>query len=672
MQLSPPRFHTISLEELRKLARPERGVIVPHRVGRAWAHSIPEPGRDDPDEIRSILQGLIDDLRLRLHEEGLEPLPEGSSPPTNVPLRLRKEASSLASLITNIVTYLPDPDIALDLVNEAIGWTRIPSDPLQASILHLARVWILRNQAGGEDPEEDYRRAIAAAVKAGAPGMEMFIRSRLSDWQLWQGRTENAAAEIAAMEERCGMIPRGPVHSYYRSDVLRHQAVLKKNSGDIVESTDLLLEARREADAGIRDLTNEGLILNSLAVNYHHLGDWSTAVKLHLHLADIAVQNGDVILASNSYAQIGEHYLLQDDPESSAQAFEEAEHLLRGVPEEKLVEMNLKARKQHLYRALGEYEKGLADARELVTFFHGRAEESIVLRSMGELYESDGNLEDAEKALTESFRTIADTGQQRVDRIVVTAVPLARVLVRRGKHDEAYDLLQQVVDSEPARLVALKEKVYAHELLAGILEGRGEYREAIEQVRKMAELRLRVEQTEHATLKKNLKDREKVEFRELREKSIRERREEFSLSLAGVLTGLRTMSADFDEIATQVRMRLQWLRPEEIEQIIEVLRDTVTDPEATRAIDAVSAEIRSLMQLGNVDEAFFNRLDDRWPNLTTGQKQLCGMIRAGLETEQIAELLGVTANAVFTARKRLRKRMGLERGEDLDEVIGGV
>jgi len=48
------------------------------------------------------------------------------------------------------------------------------------------------------------------------------------------------------------------------------------------------------------------------------------------------------------------------------------------------------------------------------------------------------------------------------------------------------------------------------------------------------------------------------------------------------------------------------------------------------------------------------------------------MIRAGLATARIAQLLDVTSETVRTLRKRLRKRMGLGHEEDLEEVIAGV
>ena len=48
------------------------------------------------------------------------------------------------------------------------------------------------------------------------------------------------------------------------------------------------------------------------------------------------------------------------------------------------------------------------------------------------------------------------------------------------------------------------------------------------------------------------------------------------------------------------------------------------------------------------------------------------MVRAGLQTSEIASLLGISTESVWTQRKRLRKRMGLGTEENLEEVIEGV
>ena len=43
-----------------------------------------------------------------------------------------------------------------------------------------------------------------------------------------------------------------------------------------------------------------------------------------------------------------------------------------------------------------------------------------------------------------------------------------------------------------------------------------------------------------------------------------------------------------------------------------------------------------------------------------------------MRAKQIAEMLSVTPDSVNTARYRLRKKLGLERGEKLDDYIRRV
>jgi len=62
----------------------------------------------------------------------------------------------------------------------------------------------------------------------------------------------------------------------------------------------------------------------------------------------------------------------------------------------------------------------------------------------------------------------------------------------------------------------------------------------------------------------------------------------------------------------------------------------------------------------------------RRTDLTGKQQQLRGLISAGLYTSSKAQLLDVTSETVWTASKRLRKRMGLGPGQGVEDVVAGV
>jgi len=61
-----------------------------------------------------------------------------------------------------------------------------------------------------------------------------------------------------------------------------------------------------------------------------------------------------------------------------------------------------------------------------------------------------------------------------------------------------------------------------------------------------------------------------------------------------------------------------------------------------------------------VHESFFEKLDQKYPNLTVKERRLCALLRLNMSSKQIAELTNLLPRSVDTARYRLRKRLGIE------------
>lgn len=71
----------------------------------------------------------------------------------------------------------------------------------------------------------------------------------------------------------------------------------------------------------------------------------------------------------------------------------------------------------------------------------------------------------------------------------------------------------------------------------------------------------------------------------------------------------------------------------------------------------------------SVHPNFFVKLKEKCSDLTENDLRLCAYISIGLRAKEIAEMLNVTPDSVNTNRYRLRKKLGLRRGESLDEFI---
>ncbi len=72
-----------------------------------------------------------------------------------------------------------------------------------------------------------------------------------------------------------------------------------------------------------------------------------------------------------------------------------------------------------------------------------------------------------------------------------------------------------------------------------------------------------------------------------------------------------------------------------------------------------------------VDQEFFQSLLHKHPDLTQNDLRMCSLIRINLSTKEIAFLLNISPRAVEQGRYRLKKRLGLDREDDLNKYITG-
>lgn len=73
-----------------------------------------------------------------------------------------------------------------------------------------------------------------------------------------------------------------------------------------------------------------------------------------------------------------------------------------------------------------------------------------------------------------------------------------------------------------------------------------------------------------------------------------------------------------------------------------------------------------------VHHSFFEKLIQRFPELTSSDMRLIALLKINLNNTDIAILLGISQDSLRVARHRLRKKMGLEQGEDLAGYLLGV
>ncbi len=73
-----------------------------------------------------------------------------------------------------------------------------------------------------------------------------------------------------------------------------------------------------------------------------------------------------------------------------------------------------------------------------------------------------------------------------------------------------------------------------------------------------------------------------------------------------------------------------------------------------------------------VHQGFFTRLNGKYPGLTPKDQRLCAYIHLGLSTKDISGLVNITPESAEIGRIRLRKKLGLNRSENLSTFLQSI
>ncbi|WP_276166106.1 hypothetical protein [Zobellia alginiliquefaciens] len=78
------------------------------------------------------------------------------------------------------------------------------------------------------------------------------------------------------------------------------------------------------------------------------------------------------------------------------------------------------------------------------------------------------------------------------------------------------------------------------------------------------------------------------------------------------------------------------------------------------------------LRFTDVNKNFYKKLNSTYPNLSQTDQKICALIKLNLTSKDMARLLGISTKSVHTTRHRLRKKMGLQRSDNLEELIASL
>jgi len=134
---------------------------------------------------------------------------------------------------------------------------------------------------------------------------------------------------------------------------------------------------------------------------------------------------------------------------------------------------------------------------------------------------------------------------------------------------------------------------------------------------------------------------------------------------------------DMVELVSHTADKKQWA--EELLYRIKVIRKSKGSARFT-ALNKLEKEILSQLNPENNIEAiwqktnemnreYYQQLKQQHPGLSQNELDLCGLIRMNFSMKDIAILKKVALKSVNMARYRLKKKLGMEHDNDLDEYL---
>ena len=401
------------------------------------------------------------------------------------------------------------------------------------------------------------------------------------------------------------------------------------------------------------------------------LGDPTGALELALRGLEVARREGTVAIEAEIQRVIAMIRAQSGDHEGAAAANREAVTVARRTGSRSLL-LHALTGEGDSYREYQQYEEAALRYREAFDLLPSDSPSeyrSYLLLRLGEMSLQEGEVDRAESYYREGLKESEELGLRQ--GIEDFSYLLGRLLQRAGRLEEAETWFERVadgLDEENPRSFG----VNALARLADLHAANGAFESAYRAMKRYTPLKLELEllfrkNELQTTLLRH--EREQVEQQAKIERLERERAEEEALRRRAEVERAAFDLTEKGELIHVVESTIRNLleREKTSEEVKIELRSILGTIEAHTATNGVA-----MTYLRSVDPAFYATLRARHPELTPGQVRLCGFLRAGLTSADIAGILYITRGAVTKQRSRLRRTLGLDRKENLERHLRDI
>lgn len=342
-----------------------------------------------------------------------------------------------------------------------------------------------------------------------------------------------------------------------------------------------------------------------------------------------------------------------------------------------------------------------------------------VYNNIGEVFYKQKKYKEAEESYQTAYNYFL--GINNENGIGTTLANLAKIKIELKDYNEAINLCEKAL-THFKKINSLYFIVDAYELLSKAYKGKGDFENAYKYLSLYIQYHDSlsgneiVEKIANLELNYNLqKEQQKIKILEQQKKIIETENEIKQTRLYVTYGGIFVLILIIFLIAFNYRTTVQKnklketmlaQKQEQLKSEVEFKQKELENfanyiQEKNKLLESLNKEIQSLSKTGKYEndalnnlsklvsnslhvdnyrkelelkidqnhQEFIHRLKEKFPNLTKTEIRLCSLLLLGLSTKDIASVMSIEPNSVKTARNRLRKKLSLQPGANLEEFL---
>ncbi|MGY6649439.1 tetratricopeptide repeat protein [Wenyingzhuangia sp. IMCC45574] len=120
-----------------------------------------------------------------------------------------------------------------------------------------------------------------------------------------------------------------------------------------------------------------------------------------------------------------------------------------------------------------------------------------------------------------------------------------------------------------------------------------------------------------------------------------------------------------DKLLEEIKKGLDEVKKNKDDSSVEQLKSTIK-------VNAAKTWEEFETRFVQVNSSFYKSLGKKHSDLSRNELKLCALVKLNFSTKEMSQLLGVSADSVNKARYRLRKKLGLQRDDNLVSYINSI